>query len=124
MFNIGPWELALILVVALIVVGPGKLPDVAKAIGKGINEFKKVTTGYKRELQDAMDTVQEPVKQLIDEPVPEKKEENNPSQTDPVKTEKKTDQLLATADNFEADILGNKQEDTNDGTSSIPSQDK
>lgn len=57
MFNIGPWELGLILLVALIVVGPGKLPEVAKSIGKGLNEFKKVTNGYKREFQEAMDEV-------------------------------------------------------------------
>ncbi len=62
MFNIGPWELALILLVALIVVGPGKLPEVAKSIGKGINEFKKVTSGYKKELQDAMDDIETPTK--------------------------------------------------------------
>ena len=53
MFNIGPWELMLILLVALIVVGPGKLPEVARSIGKGINEFKNVTNGYKKEFQEA-----------------------------------------------------------------------
>lgn len=58
MFNIGPWELGLILLVALIVVGPGKLPEVAKAIGKGISEFKKVTNGYKREFQEAMQDIE------------------------------------------------------------------
>lgn len=62
MFNIGPWELGLILLVALIVVGPGKLPEVAKAVGKGINEFKKVTSGYKKEFQDAMDDMDKTVK--------------------------------------------------------------
>ncbi len=67
MFNIGPWELALILLVALIVVGPGKLPEVAKSIGKGISEFKKVTSGYKKEFQDAMDGIEEPIKKLADE---------------------------------------------------------
>lgn len=62
MFNIGPWEFMLILLVALIVVGPDKLPEVAKAIGKGMNEFKKVTSGYKKELQQAMDGMETPVK--------------------------------------------------------------
>jgi len=52
--NIGPWELTLILLVALIVVGPGKLPEVARAIGKGINEFKRATSGVKKEFQDAI----------------------------------------------------------------------
>lgn len=62
MFNIGPWEFMLILLVALIVVGPDKLPEVAKAIGKGMNEFKKVTSGYKKELQQAMDGMETPSK--------------------------------------------------------------
>ena len=52
--NIGPWELVLILLIALIVVGPGKLPDVARSLGKGLNEFKKVTTGVRKEFQDAV----------------------------------------------------------------------
>jgi len=75
MFNIGPWELGIILVVALIVVGPGKLPEVAKSIGKGINEFKKVTSGYKKEIQDAMDDIDKTVKTDSHEAPVEKKEE-------------------------------------------------
>lgn len=39
-FNIGPGELILILIIALIVVGPGKLPDVGAAIGKSLREFR------------------------------------------------------------------------------------
>jgi TatA/E family protein of Tat protein translocase len=42
--NIGPWELIFILLIALIVVGPGKLPEVAKGIGKATREFKKATS--------------------------------------------------------------------------------
>lgn len=52
--NIGPWELVMILLVALIVVGPGKLPDVARSLGKAINQFQKATSGVKREIQDAI----------------------------------------------------------------------
>lgn len=62
MFNLGPWEVGLILVVALIVVGPGKLPEVAKAIGKGMNEFKKATAGYKKDFQDAINSIEETAK--------------------------------------------------------------
>lgn len=40
MFNLGMSELVLILVIALVVFGPGKLPEVGKAIGRGISEFK------------------------------------------------------------------------------------
>lgn len=41
--NFGPWELILILAIALIVFGPGKLPEVGKALGKSIGEFRKAT---------------------------------------------------------------------------------
>jgi TatA/E family protein of Tat protein translocase len=43
-FNIGPGELILILVIALVVLGPGKLPDVASSLGKSVREFRKAAT--------------------------------------------------------------------------------
>lgn len=52
--NIGPWELVFILAIALIVVGPGKLPEVAKSMGKAVNEFKKSTSGVKKEFENAI----------------------------------------------------------------------
>lgn len=42
--NIGPGELILILVIALVVLGPGKLPDVAASLGKSLREFRKAAT--------------------------------------------------------------------------------
>jgi len=47
--NIGPGELILILIIALVVLGPGKLPDVASSLGKSVREFRKAAT----DLQDA-----------------------------------------------------------------------
>ena len=44
-FHIGPWEIALILVIILIVFGVGKLPQVGGALGKGIRAFKKSQRG-------------------------------------------------------------------------------
>ena len=44
MFSIGMPEVMMILVIALVVFGPGKLPEVGKAIGKGINEFRNATS--------------------------------------------------------------------------------
>ena len=52
--SIGPWELAIVLLIALMVVGPGKLPDVARSIGKGLTEFKKVTSGVRKEFEDVL----------------------------------------------------------------------
>jgi len=44
-FRMGPWEIALIVLVILIVFGVGKLPQVGGAIGKGIRAFKKGQSG-------------------------------------------------------------------------------
>jgi Tat protein translocase TatB subunit len=55
MFGIGMPELLVIAVIALLVVGPKKLPDIAKALGKGLSEFRKVT-------EDATDTLKETLK--------------------------------------------------------------
>ncbi len=49
MFGIGPWELILILVIALVIFGPGKLPEVGKAMGKGLKEFRKASESSKEE---------------------------------------------------------------------------
>ena len=47
--NIGPGELILILIIALVVLGPGKLPDVAQSLGRSLREFRKAAT----DVQDA-----------------------------------------------------------------------
>ena len=46
----GAWELILLLVIVLIIFGPGKLPDIGNAIGKGIREFRKASS----ELEDSV----------------------------------------------------------------------
>jgi len=51
MFGIGMPELILILAIALIVIGPKKLPDLAKSLGRAMREFKKATNEFKETLQ-------------------------------------------------------------------------
>jgi Tat protein translocase TatB subunit len=55
MFGIGMPELLLLLAIALIVVGPKKLPELAKALGRGIAEFKKATNELKESLETNTD---------------------------------------------------------------------
>jgi sec-independent protein translocase protein TatA len=49
MMNIGPMELVLVLVIALIVLGPKKLPEAGRAIGRGMREFKESLSGSARD---------------------------------------------------------------------------
>jgi sec-independent protein translocase protein TatA len=43
--NIGPLELAIVLVIALVIFGPKRLPDLGKSLGSGMREFKDSLTG-------------------------------------------------------------------------------
>ena len=54
--SVGPWELILILVVALIVFGPGKLPEIGRSLGKGINEFKRASLDIQKQFQEEVNT--------------------------------------------------------------------
>jgi sec-independent protein translocase protein TatA len=44
-FQVGPLEIALVAIIALIVLGPAKLPDAARAMGRGMREFKGALSG-------------------------------------------------------------------------------
>jgi TatA/E family protein of Tat protein translocase len=65
MFGIGMPEMILILAVALIVIGPKKLPDLAKSLGKAMGEFKKATSDLKESMQ--IDTELKEVKSAFDD---------------------------------------------------------
>lgn len=55
MFNIGPLELMVILVIALLVVGPKRLPEVGRSIGRGLREFRKAQDEVQRSIRLSLD---------------------------------------------------------------------
>lgn len=55
--RIGPFELILILAIALVIFGPSKLPQVGRSLGQAIQEFKKGTSEIKKEINDITDDI-------------------------------------------------------------------
>jgi len=55
MFGMGPWELALIFLVVLLLFGAKRLPDIAHGMGKGIREFKKAVKDTQDEIKTNVD---------------------------------------------------------------------
>lgn len=55
MFGIGMTELIVIFAIALIVLGPKRLPELARSLGRGIAEFRRASNDLRREFMDATD---------------------------------------------------------------------
>jgi sec-independent protein translocase protein TatA len=66
--NIGPMELVIVLVIALIVLGPKRLPDAGKSLGRGLREFKGAVSG-RNDDDEREDTALEPAVPRTREPV-------------------------------------------------------
>lgn len=59
--NIGPMEILVVLVIALVVFGPKRLPELGKSLGKGIHEFRGTITGEHTEVEKAAALAKSPV---------------------------------------------------------------
>ena len=87
MFGVGMPELIIIFLIALIIIGPKKLPDLARAIGKGLAEFRRATDELKAnldmddvedELRGVQENLADSVSGLLD--ISETEEETNPGE--------------------------------------------
>ncbi len=67
--TLGGPELLLILVIALIVFGPRKLPEIGKSMGKMMAEFRKASTDFQRTIEDEVEA--DKMRQALDAPQPE-----------------------------------------------------
>ena len=64
MFDIGMQELILIFIVALLVFGPKRLPELGRTIGKGMAEIKKAMYGVKEQIDSELHDIKEPLSHL------------------------------------------------------------
>lgn len=109
MFGIGVSELMVILVIALVVLGPSKLPEVAKLLGKGLAEFRRATADVTAELRSAQQSIDMEARNVMraaeSKPPPRKKapaaEANPPAPAEPVHSADTT-----TSDSGETGTIG------------------
>jgi len=64
MFGLSFWELAMILVVALLVLGPKRLPGLAKSVGKGLRELRKASSDLRSAIEEPLEEVRKPLEDL------------------------------------------------------------
>ena len=123
MFGIGMPEMLLIMAVALIVIGPKKLPDLARSLGRAFGEFKKATNDLKESLEidtdlsevtSTFDEVGDEIKKSVEEPV----HQIESIQTDPDPKIEDNAQAKQAQDNdnsqAEAKVDGVKESEKND----------
>ena len=104
MFGIGLPELIVIMVIALVVIGPSKLPELAKALGKGLAEFKKASQEIKDSFNldeeiktiknDTIDTIND-FKDSLDEEDDSIDDDSEPSEEEMTSTDETVDTEVA-----------------------------
>ncbi len=59
-------EIFIVMIVVLLLFGANKIPEIARGLGKGMNEFKKATDDIKREINNSADEVSDDIKEIKD----------------------------------------------------------
>jgi len=63
--SIGPLEIMVVAVIALIVFGPQRLPEIARTVGRALNELKRQASDIRSEFESGLDLTDEPVRQAV-----------------------------------------------------------
>ena len=79
--GIGPWEIMIILLVALIVFGGRKIPELAKDLGTGIREFRKSLSGAATDISDTINDENQAGKRIENSKAPSKKKSKSSKRT-------------------------------------------
>ncbi len=58
--NIGPLEIGIVLLIALVVFGPKRLPELGSGLGRGIREFKETLSGERKDEDDGVQALESP----------------------------------------------------------------
>lgn len=109
MFGIGMPEMLLILAIALIVIGPKKLPDLAKSLGRTMREFKKATSDLKdtiqldselSEVKDTLNDISDEVKSTVDQHLKPETKKANKAESGEEKNDGNNDRNKSESDDF------------------------
>jgi len=102
MFGIGSTELLVILVVALIVIGPSKLPDLMRTLGKGMAEFRRMSSDVKSTFEAEVDRADREQRQTEAQKQMSSEQPQAPAQAQPQAPAAKPGQAQAAAPSKEA----------------------
>jgi TatA/E family protein of Tat protein translocase len=109
MFGIGMPEMLVILALALIIIGPKKLPDLAKSLGRAMREFKRATNEFKEtiqldseisEVKETFNDISDGVKDAVDLNLKPEKQKTNEIDSDNDKNEEKDDTKDSASNDF------------------------
>jgi TatA/E family protein of Tat protein translocase len=109
MFGIGMPEMLVILALALIIIGPKKLPDLAKSLGRAMREFKKATSEFKEtiqleselsEVKETFNDFSDEVKDAVDLNLKPEKQKADKTESDDEKNKEKDSEDESESDDF------------------------
>ena len=135
MFGIGMPEMLLICAIALIVIGPKKLPDLAKSLGRAFGEFKRATSDLKESLEidtdlsdvsKPFDEITDDIKDSLDSPVDQMANESSESDPPEDNDDKQGGEPVEpdSTDSIETDTSEDNDTDTDTPPESVEGTDK